>query len=193
MENYQRRRSPFLILTMIFVLILTFPGCRMFQTIQPDERGVIFKPLTSGLDKDHVLKPGLKVIAPGNTLIIYSVKEQQIDHIIDVLDKNGILLRYDVSVRFNPIPEKIGYLHESYGPEYVEKLIKPEVRSSVRKVAGQYSAEEIYSTKRKEMEDRIVKETDSILKQNFVEMRAVLMRINKPPTEIQAVIDTKLN
>jgi len=111
---------------------------------------------------------------------------------MDILDKNGLSINMDVSVRFNPIYEKIGNLHETFGLGYLQQLVKPEVRSSVRKVAGRYTAEEIYSTKRKEVEDDIIKETEIILKSNYIEMRALLIKAINLPTEIKTAIETKL-
>jgi regulator of protease activity HflC (stomatin/prohibitin superfamily) len=47
----------------------------------------------------------------------------------------------------------------TFGTEYVNTLVIPEVRSSVRSVMGRYTAEEIFSTKRKDVEDGIFNET----------------------------------
>ena len=192
MENINKRLTPFIVTAVIIVLALIIFGSRMFKTLQPGERGVIFRPLTSGLDKDHIYTPGFKIIAPWNTLHVYNVKEQQSEETMDILDKNGLSINMDVSVRFNPLYEKIGDLHEKFGQGYVQQLIKPEVRSSVRKVAGRFTAEEIYSTKRKELEDQIIEETAIILKANYIDMRALLIRSINLPAEIKAAIESKL-
>jgi regulator of protease activity HflC (stomatin/prohibitin superfamily) len=71
-------------------------------------------------------------------------------------------------------------------------LVVPEVRSSVRQVAGRYSAEEIYSTKRQAVEGSIIEETRKTLGTNFIDMRALLIRgINLPP-QIKGAIESKL-
>ncbi len=192
MENINKKLSPFIVAAVIIVLALIIFGSRMFKTLQPGERGVVFKPLTTGLDKDHIFTPGFKVIAPWNTLHIYNVKEQQSEETMDILDKNGLSINMDVSVRFNPVYDKIGFLHETFGQAYLQQLVKPEVRSSVRKVAGRFSAEEIYSTKRKEVEDQIIIETKTILERNYIEMRALLIKAINLPTNIMSAIETKL-
>jgi len=111
---------------------------------------------------------------------------------MDVLDKNGMSINVDVTIRFNPLYLKIGDLHEIFGVNYVNTLIIPEVRSSVRKVTGRYTAEEIYSTKRNEVESTIIDETKNILKENYIDMRALLIRsINLPP-DIKSAIENKL-
>ena len=190
MDN--KKISPIVVASVIIVLLVVIFGARMFKTLQPGERGVVFKPLRSLLDKENIFTPGFRIIAPWNTLHIYNVKEQQSEETMDILDKNGLSINMDVSVRFNPIYEMIGDLHEKFGQGYIQQLVKPEVRSSVRKVAGRYTAEEIYSTKRKAVEDDIITETAIILNNNFIEMRALLIRSINLPSDIKKAIETKL-
>ncbi|HPF94587.1 MAG TPA: prohibitin family protein, partial [Tenuifilaceae bacterium] len=165
-----------IIIGVVAVILLLIFSSRMFYVIQPGERGVIFRPFTSGLDKENIQLPGFQVIAPWNDLHIYDVKEQKAEETMDVLDKNGLKVIIDVSVRFNPIYGEIGSLHEVFGKFYINQLVIPEVRSSVRQVAGRFTAEEIYSTKRSEVEQTIIEETNRILGENFIDMRALLIR-----------------
>lgn len=192
MQNYIKRRSGKFSLAVLIILVSIIIGPRVFKTIQPNERGVIFRPLTNGLDKEHIIKPGFKVIAPWNSLQIYNVKEQQIQDTVHVLDKDGLGIFMVISVRFNLIPEKIGFMHEIWGLGYLKHFIKPVIRSSGINVAKQYSAHEIYLTKRKEVEDGIIKETKSEFEKNNVEMRVLLIKAIILPAELQAVYDAKL-
>ena len=50
--------------------------------------------------------------APWNDMYVYDVRERSIDEAMDVLDKNGLSVKVDMSVRFHPMYNKIGYLHE---------------------------------------------------------------------------------
>ncbi len=184
--------SPILIIVAIGAVILIIFGSAMFKTIDSTERGVIFRKLTTGLDKEKTFAPGLHIIAPWNDLIVYDVSEQKIEETMGILDKNGLSINLDVSVRFRPIAERIGYLHESYRGEYINTLVIPEIRSSVRRVTGRYSAEEIYSTKRAEVEQSIVDETASILQQRNINMEALLIRSIILPEQIMQAIQNKL-
>lgn len=183
-----------IVLVIISLIILTVLSSNIFYTLEPGERGVVFKKFGMGLDKENVLRDGFHIIAPWNTLFIYDVKEKTVNEKMDVLDKNGLSISVDVSVRFNPFYDKIGYLHEIFGIDYINILIIPEVRSSVRKVMGRFTAEEIYSTKRKEVEDMIITETAETLasEKNNIQMKALLIRsINLPP-QIKEAIENKL-
>ena len=185
-------KRTYILVFVVILVVLVFFGSSMFFTIQPGERGVVFRPFSTGLDKQHIYTPGFHLVSPWNDLIVYDVKEQQREETMDVLDKNGLSISVDVSVRFNPVYEKIGYLHEVFGTRYVEQLIIPEVRSSVRQVAGRYTAEEIYSTKRSEVESSVIKETKQVLDQNNIDMRALLIRSINLPDQIREAIENKL-
>jgi len=184
--------TTFWIISAIALLIIILISSSSFITIKPGERGVIFRKFTSGLDKENIFQPGFHVIAPWNDIYVYNVKEQNIEERMDVLDKNGLSINMDVSVRFNPKYDRIGYLHEKFGEDYIRQLIIPESRSTVRRVAGRYTAEEIYSTKRSELEAAIVSETMQVLGSNEIDMKALLIRSINLPDQIKIAIENKL-
>lgn len=174
------------------VVLLIIFGSRMFHIIQPGERAVIFKPYTVGLDTDNIKDAGLTVVAPWNQVIVYEVKEQTRDETMDVLDKNSMTINMEISIRFNPMYDRIGQLHQKFGRNYVDVLVKPEVRSVVRSITGRYTAEELFASKRKEVEDLIEQETSAVLQANNIEMRALLIRSIQLPAQIKEAIESKL-
>ena len=176
----------------ILLLALIIFGSSSFVTLQPGERGVIFRKFTTGLDKENIYQPGFHIIAPWNDMHVYNVKEQKNEESMDVLDKSGLSVSVDISIRYNPTYNKIGYLHEIFGENYLDQLIIPEVRSTVRRVAGRYTAEEIYSTKRKDVEDAIITESREVLDKNNIQMKALLIRSINLPAQIKKAIEDKL-
>ena len=206
----------FIVLLSIIGILVLFFSFSTFVTLQPGERGVVFRPWSTGLDKDNVLGEGLHIIAPWNKLIPYDIREQTIEFhegnsgdgnnyndnddyrgsssygVLDVLDKNGLTINVEVTVRFAIMSDKIGYIHEQFGKFYVQKLVIPEVRSAVRKIMGQYNAEEIYSTKRQEVEQLIIDETRNVLNNNYINMTALLIRSIVIPENLKNAIEDKL-
>ena len=174
----------------LLVLLIIFSSS-MFYIVAPGERGIIFRPFSNGLDTSYVSMPGFVVVAPWNEFIVYNVKERKTEETLDVLDKNGLSINVDVSIRFNPIPNKLPFLHQQFGEDYTNQLITPEIRSTVRQVLGRYTAEEIYSTKRAQVEMDIITETTQKMKDNFVETRAVLIRSINLPAQIKTAIEMK--
>ncbi|MDR2963452.1 MAG: prohibitin family protein [Bacteroidales bacterium] len=181
-----------IIIIVIAVILLIVFGNSMFIKIEATQRGVIFRQFTTGLDKENVYQPGFHIIAPWNDMHIFNVAEQKIDETMDVLDRNGLSINIEITVRFAPYPDRVGYLYEAFKLDYVSLLVGPEIRSAVRQVAGRYSAEEIYSTKRSEVEQKIIEEAGRKLRDNNIDMKALLIRsINLPP-DIRAAIENKL-
>lgn len=174
------------------VVILLILVSSMLVRIEPGLAGIVFKPFGDGLQKDNVFSEGYHVVLPWNDMIIYDVREQKSEETMDVLDKSGLSVSVDISVRYRPLSSKIGYLHQSIGRNYQAVLVVPEVRSSVRQVAGRYTAEEIYSTRRQEVEESIITETAEVLKKNNIQMTALLIRSIQLPTEIKNAIEQKL-
>ncbi|MBN2772604.1 MAG: hypothetical protein JXR31_00050, partial [Prolixibacteraceae bacterium] len=95
-------KTSYIVIGVIILVVLLIFGGRMFLIIQAGERGVIFRPYTSGLDKENIYSEGFHIIAPWNEMYIYNVREQQREETMDVLDKNGLSISMDVTVRFNP-------------------------------------------------------------------------------------------
>jgi regulator of protease activity HflC (stomatin/prohibitin superfamily) len=186
------RRLPFIILGVVALIIVLTLSSSLWFTIEATDRAIIFYPFGKGLDKTNVIGPGTHVKAPWNDVYVYKVNEMSSDENMDVLDKNGLSIHVDITVRFFPVPNKIGFIHEQFTKDYVNALVIPEVRSTVRQVMGRYTAEEIYSTKRAEVESAIKNETEKILNQNNVNATAVLIRSIALPEQIKQAIENKL-
>ncbi len=175
----------------IVVLLLIF-GSQMFFVLKPGERAIIFKKFGMGLDKENIFTPGFHVIAPWNDIFRYDVKEQKSEETMDVLDKGGLSINVDVTIIFNPFYNKIGFLHENIGYNYVNVMVIPNVRSAVRAVTGRYTAEEIYSTKRSEVETEIINASRDALAKKNIEMKDLLIRSITLPIRIREAIESKL-
>jgi regulator of protease activity HflC (stomatin/prohibitin superfamily) len=187
-----RKFLPFIILAVIVLFIMFGLSSSIFYKIQAQERAVIFYPFGDGLDKSNIIEPGTHIKAPWNDVIVYEVAEISAEENMDISDKNGLSIHVDVTVRYTPMPDKIGHIHEKFTSQYATRLVIPEVRSVARQVMARYNAEEIYSTKRAEVELAIKTETEKILHANYVETKAVLIRSIKLPDQIRVAIENKL-
>lgn len=187
----KRTQVSIVTLGIVAVMLLIF-GARMFYIIKPGERAIVFKKFGEGLDKERILADGFHMIAPWNEMIKYDVREQKSEETMDVLDKEGLSINVDVTVIFNPIYSKIGFLHENIGQDYVSIMVIPNVRSSVRAVTGRFSAEEIYSTRRGEVESEIISAARKALLAKDIDMKDLLIRSIILPEKIKSAIESKL-
>ncbi len=163
-----------------------------FLTIDPGEKGVLFKRFSGGLEKDHVYDQGFHIVAPWNKMYIYDVRTNENYENMEVLSKNGLTIKVELSYRYMPIGEKIGFLHDEIGPSYLERIIKPEIRSATREVIGKYLPEELYSTKREAIQDEIFQRTMSNVEKKYIVLDAVLIREVELPQTLQDAIERKL-
>ncbi len=134
---------------LIFLLGLLFMGVffnRIFIFVHPGEAGVIWKMFFGGTQTSRLYQEGLQVLWPWDKLYIYNVRVQQVPHDFEALSKNGLPIGFEVSIRYQPIIEMLPRLHQDIGPEYVDKVVKPEVQAHVRKIVANYLPEEIYTS-----------------------------------------------
>ncbi|MBP6184215.1 MAG: prohibitin family protein [Saprospiraceae bacterium] len=173
------------------ILMLSLTG-GMFLTIEAGERGVLFRRFAGGLDKETIYTPGFHVVAPWNSMYVYDVREKQTEEKMDVLSSNGLNISVDITIRTNPNYSSIADLHEKFGKDYVNTLIRPEVRSSVRKIIGRFEPEELYASRRDEVQHMIQTDLENALKRNYVELKAALIRDIQLPEKIRSAIERKL-
>ena len=190
MENQGLPRA--LVMGIAGLIFIVLFGSSMFYTINPGEKAVLFKKFGGGLDKETIYGQGFHVIAPWNDLIDYDVKIHETFEKMEVLSKNGLSIKIDLSFRYNPVPEKIGYLHDEIGKNYLERIIKPEIRSVTREVIGNYLPEELYSTKREAIEDEIENLTRISVQNKYLNLDAILIRDVTLPQTLRTAIEQKL-
>jgi len=180
-----------IIVFLALIAIIIFSNAT-FLTIEAGERGVLFKRFAGGLDKENIYSPGFHVIAPWNDMYKYDVREQQIEEEMEVLSSNGLNIVVDVTIRFHPQYNEIGDLHESFGINYRETLVRPEMRSAAREVVGRFIPEELYSTKRDEVQTMIRADLEKTLNKNHLALKAVLIRDIELPDKVKTAIEEKL-
>ena len=179
------------VVAFIAFLIVVFFGARVFVKIDAGEKGVLYN-LFTGLKVDKVYDQGLKMIAPWNKMYIYNVRIQEDKSIMEVLSKNGLTIRTELSYRYRPVENEIGYLHNEIGMNYLESILIPEIRSATREVIGKYLPEELYSTKREAIQEEIFALTAMRVKEKHLILDAVLIREVVLPTKLQESIERKL-
>jgi prohibitin 1 len=188
----KNRLIVFAIIGSILTVIILIAANSTFLTIDAGFRGVLFRPFAGGIDKSNIYTPGFHVIAPWNSMHIYDVRESQLEESMTVLSSNGLNIKLDVTVRINPLPNKIGDLHERFGANFMTNLIRPEARSTIRRIIGRYQPEELYSTKRDEIQALINKDLEKVLSENFIELRAILIRDIELPDKVRMAIEEKI-
>jgi regulator of protease activity HflC (stomatin/prohibitin superfamily) len=189
MEKLSKSVVAIIIVVIIGVIILA----NTIVTIGSGEAGVMFKPLGEGVVTDQPpMAEGFHVVAPWNTVFVYNVRQQSIDEKMTVLSSNGLDIKLDATIWFQPQFEELGLLHQKRGEDYLELLIQPAVRSASRSVVGRYKPEELYAQKRESIQKEMLEETIQLLGNQYVQVNEILVRDISLPTTIKDAIERKL-
>lgn len=183
--------KPLIIIGGIIIFFLLF-GSRMTVTINSGEAGVLFKTFANGVHLEETFSEGFHFIAPWNKMYVYEVRQQETGDKMTVLSSNGLEITVDVSMWFQPVYGKLPYLHQEKGQDYLNRVVKPSIRSATRSVIGRYTPEEIYSSKRDIIQSEIAEETRKILETQYVQLNEVLVRDIVLPITIKTAIENKL-
>jgi regulator of protease activity HflC (stomatin/prohibitin superfamily) len=188
----QNKLFTFAIIAMIGLIVILALSNSLFLTIESGEKGVLFKRFGGGLEKEVTYGQGFHVIAPWNQMFLYDIRTNEGVEKMTVLSKNGLNISVELSYRYNPTPEEIGYLHDEIGPSYLSRIIIPEIRSATREVIGKYLPEELYSSKRETIQDEIFQRTFESIAEKHLNLDAILIREVILPETLQAAIERKL-
>ena len=167
--------------------LLVSTGC---ASVAPGNIGVLWT-TNSGTQRE-TYGEGLHVIAPWNHMSVYDLRIQSHDELLNVIAANGLAIQLDASLRYHLIAAEIVTLEEQIGPEFYGKILEPVLRSEARRVMGQYTPEEIYSTKRDLIERQIREGVQLKIAGLHITLDAILIRNVELPLAIRTAIDQKL-
>ena len=169
---------------LFFILLFVNP----FVTVGAGQRAVLFS-LRGGTLKRQ-LGEGTHLIVPVvQRPIFYDVRTQTYtmsavhwegelkgDDSLTALTSDGQVVTIDISVRFHPDDKNIYRLHQRIGPDYINKIIRPEVRSQTRVVIAEFPVNDVYAVKRELIEARISDRLKKSLSANDIVLDEVLLR-----------------
>ncbi len=190
-ENISRAASRAAVFGVIALVIILVFGGLMSTNIRSGESAVRYS-VFGGTDLEKSYTEGLKIYPPWVSLIRYDVRIQEKIESLTALTSNGLQIAMDVSIRWRPQKEQLPILHTEYGRDYYTKLVQPELRSAVRETVGQFTPEQLYSTKRVELQQRIFEAVRDKASGQYVIVEAVLLRDVTLPDQIKTAIENKL-
>ncbi|MEN2977909.1 SPFH domain-containing protein [Tistrella bauzanensis] len=133
------------VLVLLAAIILLWP--MVFITVPAGHAGVVWYRF-GGTNVDETRGEGLQFIWPWDRLEIYDVRFQTVTQTYDAITADGLTVGTTISFRFRLDEKYVGILHKNVGPDYLYKIIIPEVGSVTRARISQYTAEDFYSNLR---------------------------------------------
>jgi regulator of protease activity HflC (stomatin/prohibitin superfamily) len=189
---FLRRQMPYLVV-LFFLLGIGFVVFidNIVISIAPGELGVLWRRLGGGTQIDTVYREGLHLILPFNKMYLYSVRRQQLTDSIEVLTVDGLTIKVQYTARYYLNGDTLPLMHQRIGPDYVEVIVRPEIRGAIRSVFGQFKPEEIY-TSQKAIQERITDLARRQLEARYVALDDVPIQNIALPVNISEAIEAKM-
>jgi len=191
------------ILVGVIVLFLLVFMLKIYIVVDPGERAVIFNKATGNLrvtpnEGFYFLVPLVEeptvydVKAKTYTMSIMALEgEIRGDDSLQALTSDGQTVLLDISVRYHPDIDNLDKLHRRIGIDFVNKIIRPQVRSTVRMIVSEYPVLDVYSGKRMRIQSEINKGLGDSFKKSFIICDEVLLRNVQFSKDFQQAIENK--
>jgi regulator of protease activity HflC (stomatin/prohibitin superfamily) len=184
LSDFNKQSIVFGLIALICVVTLF----KLMIVVEAGKRVVLFN-VIFGVEK-RTLSEGLHLVVPYiETPNSYSVRstsytmvsrEQegriQGDDALDCLTSDGQKIKVEMSVIYNLIPEEVWMLHKEVGREFEENIVRPQIRSVARNTFASYPVGEIYSSKRRLIQEEIFSKLKGALAKYHINVTEALIR-----------------
>jgi regulator of protease activity HflC (stomatin/prohibitin superfamily) len=159
----------------IYLMVATLVGVVLYPhmviTVPSGYVGVLWKRFGGGtvLDPRRLKNEGFNLILPWNRVFLYDLRLQSFTESYNAISSDGVSLTATVIVRFRLQRDSVPVIHQAVGPNYVKVLAMPGIGSLTREVIAQYTAEQVYSTARQEIQDKIRSLVEARLSEKMME------------------------
>lgn len=179
--------SMWVVLLLMLLFVVVYLANRIFITIGPGEAGVLWRRFAGGTVVEDVYSEGMQYIFPWDRMYIYSIRIQQTAHEFDVLTRSGLKIHLLISIRYAPEAQLLGVLHQKVGPDYVQRIVIPEIEAVLRELIGRLEAEEVYTTDQAILEKSLNVAIERVA-QRYVNIdNVIIKRIFMPPMVEEAI------
>jgi regulator of protease activity HflC (stomatin/prohibitin superfamily) len=174
----------------LVIVALLLIGCG--TQIPSGYHAVKYLKFSGGTEMGKVYSEGFQWHLVWNTMYIYKTRTTENEEKLTVLSSDGATIQLDVSVLYRPDFARLDSLQITIGPDYYNVVVAPTLRGEARRIAGRYTPEEIYSTKRDEMAAELLETMRAQLEKRFIIIENVIFRDVTLPTRISDAINEKL-
>ncbi len=173
--HFVERRLPIIVIYLMVVsLIGAILAPHVVVTVPSGHVGLMWKRFRGGtmIDPRQLKDEGLRVLLPWDKMFLYDLRLQTTTDTYNAITKDGVSINATISIRFRLKHDSIPQLHQAIGPDYVARLVRPEIGSRMREVFADYTAEEVYSTKRQEIQRGIRGHAQKMMSERTMERTA---------------------
>lgn len=177
-------------MSLLLLVALLVIGCG--TQVPSGHHAVKYLKFRGGTQMGEVYTEGFQWHLVWNSMYIYKTRTTENKESLTVLSSDGATIKLEVSILHRPMFEKLDSLQITVGPDYYNVVIAPTLRGEARRIAGRYTPEQIYSSKRDQMAAELVETMRAELKSRFIIIENVIFRDVGLPTRISDAINEKL-
>jgi regulator of protease activity HflC (stomatin/prohibitin superfamily) len=173
--NFVERRLPIItIYLMVISLVGAILAPHVVVTVPSGHVGLMWKRFRGGtvLDPRQLKDEGLRILLPWDKMFLYDLRLQTTTDTYNAITKDGVSINATISIRFRVKHDAVPQLHQAIGPDYVARFVRPEIGSRAREIIAEFTAEEVYSTKRQDVQRGIRGHTQKMLAEKSFERTA---------------------
>ena len=171
-------------LTSLAIAVLLIAACGI--TVQPGERGLYWRPFSSGLSSDP-LQNGYYLQAPWNNIYRYDIRWQSFSEDIDALSADDLQVHVKAVIILRPLQEELYLLAQEVGTDYYPRLVKPQFMATVRSVVSGYNMVTV-PEKSTEIASKVEAVVVEQLKGRHLEILSIaLADVHFPPIVLRAI------
>jgi regulator of protease activity HflC (stomatin/prohibitin superfamily) len=191
----------------LMLLGIVLAGLGFFtSTIRQIEAGEVGVTKLFGQVQSSVLTPGLHVVNPLLDVVPFDIKTQNYtmssthdegdkegDDAIRVLTADGLEVVIDLTVLYRVLPDQAPKILQTIGTDYQDRIVRPIARTRIRDNAVFYDAVALYSTRRDEFQNRILKTIETDFRSRGLMLEQLLIRNIQLPESVKQTIESKIN
>jgi prohibitin 2 len=102
--------------------------------------------------------------------------DKQGNDALTALSADGQKVHIDISVRYHLDPDYVWQIHDQIGPNYVEKIIRPEAQTVVRNIISSYTVTQLYSSARQTISNQMKEQMEKGLGKYHLTLDELLVR-----------------
>jgi regulator of protease activity HflC (stomatin/prohibitin superfamily) len=174
----------------------------MAVIVPPGQAGVV---VLFGKVREEALPSGLHLVNPFASITEMEIRtrnytmsnvadEGQVagDDSIQVITSDGLTVKLDCTIFYSLQLAKVAKIYQEIGPDVEGKILRSEIRASLRDAAANLLATELYTSKRQAFVDQVTKSLKTSFESRGVTMEQVLLRNVLLPEQITKAINDKI-
>ncbi len=137
------------------------------------------------------LPEGIHLINPLKAVTKFTVRTQEEKEVAEVPSGEGLLMHLETSLLYRLDPQRARDVYQKIGPDYLEVVVAPNLRSVMRAVTAAHTANALYSEARESVAYQMLAEMRKAVEPRGIVIENVLLRDIKLPATLKAAIEAK--